>query len=177
MALSGFTFKYFVFKNYLSFFFKTSFKFYLFGAENYYRVNSAFFLPPKRQIRKVLLRKQFFFFLVSITKKKVKSIFLKKLSANTSGIQKDYQLLSNLDFFLYINQKLLFKKIATTFYRNNLDFLFDSFVPQNNLLLQANCSTTKFFLAKKINFAKKLLVKQSTKYKRFIFKKSKFTFL
>ena len=177
VALSGFTFKYFVFKNYLSFFFKTSFKFYLFGAEVYYRVYSAFFLQKKRKIRKVLLRKQFFFFLVSITKKKVKSIFLKKLSANTSGIQKDYQLLSNLDFFLYINQKLLFKKIATTFYRNNLDFLFDSFVPQNNLLLQANCSTTKFFLAKKINFANKLLVKQSTKYKRFIFKKSKFTFL
>jgi hypothetical protein len=177
VTIPGFTSKFFVLKNYLSFFFKTSFRFYLFGAENYYRNSPAFFLPPKRQIRGVLLRKQFFFFLVSITKKKVKSIFLKKLSVNVSGIKKDYQLLSNLDFFLYINQKLLFKKISTTFFKNNLDFLSDSFVPQNNLLLHANCSMTKFFLTKKINFTNKFLVKQTTKYKRSIFKKSKLTLL
>ena len=154
------------YKTYLLFFFNTAFKFYYSNLESYYNNPAVFFILPKRQLRSILLRKQFFFFLISITQKKVKSFFLKKLFTNNSSLYNDYELFSNLNFFFYKNQKLLFKKISTVFFKSNKYFLEDEFNLFNSLLLQVNRSPVKFLIFKKLISRNKYITKKAFNLKK-----------
>ena len=170
----GFISNFFFSKNYLSFFFKTNFKFCLAAVENYYYSPAIFFIPPKRHIKKVLLKKKLFFFLISVTKKKINSNFLKKINTKGINILRDYQLFSNLDFFLYVNKRLFFKKISNVFFKNNLNFLFNETFLHN---VPTNCILVSFYFNKKLQLKKKILIKHSGNLKISSFKKAKFKFL
>lgn len=176
-SVSIFVSKFYFSKIYLLFFFNTKFKFYCSSLEGYYYNSAVFFTLPKRQLKSILIRKQFFFFLVSTTQKKIKSFFLKKIFPGNSSLYNDYELLTNLEFFFYKNQKLLFKKLSKAFFKNNIHFLADELDLENSLLLQVNSSFAKFVILKKVLYKNKYVIKRALSLKKIINTKVKFKYL
>ena len=162
LSTGGIVYKNKLLNVFLGIFYYSEVKFKLLSDEQYKYKQNVFFIPLKRQLRQIAVKKQFFFFLINTLNPKKKQFFLKNVISYSQMYIKHYKDLQNLNFFFFKNRKRFFKKLLTCVVKSNTHFMFtgvDTHLEQLtfldkikiNHIIFTKKNNTNIFLKKKQN--------------------------
>lgn len=89
----------------------------------------------------------------------------------------DYETFTNLNFFFYKNNKVLFKNISRVYFKSNLQSFYNVLTKADNILLNSNLTSKKFCLAKRLLYINNHAIKRSLNLKFVFLKKKKINYL